>query len=322
MHHNPSLGASSSPAEIDLSDIGALLRRQWLLLVSVPLLFLALALAYLNSATYRYTVYYQVSPAQTDGGTQLGRYAGLASLAGVRLPGGAGDEPQSFQLYLASLTSIETAERLVSDPSLLRRLFAEEWRSGAWREPPSLARSVSAGVKRLLGLPTVPWEAPSATRLQEFLEDELVVEEDKRSPVVTVAIQVADPEAGIALLNELHRTIDEMLQRRSLDRSNAYIDYLEGQLRTAQLAEQRVAITEILLQQEQARMMAQADLAFAAELFSGPNRSRGYTSPKPIVVLAATGAAGLFLALVLAVLRDRAGAGSRYERPRSLANEV
>lgn len=308
--HAPAAGAAAWH-DVDAVDVGRLFAmvtaRKWLV-VGVVVAALAIGIAYLNLAKYTYTIEYQVTPTDSNASSIMGRLGGLASLAGVSLPGK--DDASPFALYLEALRNRSVADDAARDPLILRGAFPKEWdaSAGRWRKPDSLVGSVAQGVKSTLGIPVYEWRPPDAASLQKFITENVTIAEIPKKSLAIISIDHEDPAFATRLLAALHRAGDEQLRRRSLARSSAYIDYIARQLPRVSVAEQRLALAQALSDQEKQRMIASAGVPFAAEPFSPITVSPRPTWPKPVPVLAIAVVAGLFTGTGLAVIlgwRDR-----------------
>ena len=288
--------------ELGLLQIGAILRAGWKFIATSTIIFVAAAVMYLNNAAYLYTAELRVTPVESSASAgKLAGLAGLASVAGLSLP--QDSSGMSFSLYLAGLRSREVAERLADQPEIRRTLFANEWNEQrqTFEEPSSPLGAFAKGLKKVLGLPIYAWTPPDAARLHDRLQQDLVVVQDPKTPVVTISFSHTDPEFAARLLTATHEAVDAYLRRKALARSGQYISYLSTKLATVTLAEHRAAIAEALSEQERTRMLASSSLAYAAEPFGRAVVSMKPTSPRPAVVLSIALIVGL-LAGGLAVL--------------------
>jgi hypothetical protein len=285
---------------VDLRRLFAMVTvRKWWVIGSV-IVALVLSVAYLNLAKYTYTVEYQVTPTDSNGGSPLGNLGGLAALAGANLPGR--DDASPFSLYLEALRTRGVAEDAARDRLILRGAFPKDWdgAAGQWRKPNSVVGAVADEVKSALGLPVYAWRAPTAAALQKFMGDNVVITQIPKKSLASISIEHEDPAFARRLLAAIHLAGDEQLRRRSLARSTAYIDYIARQLPLISIVEQRAALSRILSEQEKQRMIASAGVPFAADPFSPITVSPRPTSPKPILVLAIALIGGLFVGAALA----------------------
>ena len=262
------------------------------------------AAIYLHMATYQHTVSLRVTPAGNSRPSLPGGLGGLASLAGVNLP--SDSSQTSFELYLQGYYSREAADRLARDQKLMQAIFPREWSVSRqeWMEPKGIVRTIAQPIKSLLGIPARRWSPPAGARLQEFLDKNVNTSRNRDSDIVVISIDMEDPQLGSRLLWQLHKTIDEALRLRTLDRSSEYIDYLSNKLRTVTVDEYRQALVQTMAEQEKMRMMASSNLPFAAEPFGAPSASILPTKPNPPLVLLIGFLLGTLIGCVVAFVRD------------------
>ena len=259
------------------------------------------AIVFLNVAKYKYTVEYQVTPTDSTGGSLLGGLGGLASLAGVNLPGKSDASP--FGLYLENLQNRSVAAQISHDAAIMHGAFPTQWDPvlKRWHKPDSVISGVSNGVRSALGIPVYGWKPPGPAELQKFIKDNVTIAEVPKKSIGYVTIDHEDPVFAARLLAAMHEASDAELRRRALARSTAYIDYIGRQLPLVTIAEQRAALAKALSDQEKQRMMASADVPFAADLFSPISASPRPTTPKPVLVLAVAAGLGLVLGFAIAL---------------------
>lgn len=286
--------------EFTLMDFLAVVLRRWWLVAALVVLGIIAASAYLGGATYRYTAEMRVSAVNTQGGGLLSRLGGLASVAGLDLPKG-GEDASPFDLYLEAIYSPEVALRLAERRDLMRGAFETEWDGRRFREPRPPSKGLVDGAKNLLGIPIYPYRAPDATRLDDWIDENVNVTKDNKAVLVVVTLQHRNPEFSSEFLEALHSTTDRIIRQKTLDRTGGTIAYLQRQLGRVLLAEHRQALATALGEQERSRMMARVGVPFAAERFGVVKVSTRPTSPKPIVSLLFGAAAGFALGVVAAV---------------------
>jgi hypothetical protein len=283
-----------------------LIARKWTLLGFIVAA-VALAVLYLNVATYFYTATMNVTPVQSSSSaSKLGNLAGLASIASVSLP--QDSSSMSFVLYTEGLRSRLAADTLSRDPVIMQSVFKSEWNAqqGRFVEPSGPLTPVIRAIKTLFGLPQYQWRAPDAARLQAYLQQEIKIIQSPKSPVATIIYSNPDADFAGTMLSRLNKVVDDSLRRRSLDRSNDSIAYLTQQLARVTLVEHREAIAAALSEQEKQRMFASSSMPFAAEPFGGIIVSLRPTSPQPVIVLIAAVFAGLLTGIAWIIV----GAGT------------
>jgi uncharacterized protein involved in exopolysaccharide biosynthesis len=305
------------PAMAEANDavapwIGEMLRAvrsRWPLVLAIMAAFFVVALVYLRTTSYTYTVGMRVSSAQASsqpGG--LGALGGIAAIAG--LGGGmAGDTATPFKLYLEGLTSREVATRLSHDPEIMHAVFARQWdaRTKSWQQPTSALRGIKNAIFSVLGLPVYPWSPPGAAELQEYLARTVVINQTTKSPLVTLTVESADPAFAIKFLTKLHEANDAFVREQAKARTESNIDYLKTRVDDIGLTQFRQVLFSAIAEQGQQMMLVNATAPYAAEPFGPSSASPRPTAPRPIPVLAGATIAGLIAGLALAALLGRPG---------------
>lgn len=296
--------------EIDLLALAvAIWKRRWIVIGAI-IASLAVAILYLNVATYKYTAELKVIPSQSSGmgSGSAGGLASLASFAGVNLSKEGGVAP--FEQYLEGIKSGLVANTLSDQSAIMKVLFQTEWDENkqAFVEKRGLIGSTIRGMSQLLGLPIYPWQEPNTARLQRFIQRNIVVSESSKSQFVTISFEHPDPKFASYFLAVLHEALNEELRLNALVRSTKYIEYLTEQLQKVTIAEHREALVQALGEQEKFRMTASSGLAYAADSFGDVTTSLKPTSPRPAVVIVMSvilgGILGSLAAILLGWLRE------------------
>ena len=271
-----------------------------MMLVALMLCIIA-ALVYLHLAQPIYTAELKLTAAENQSRLPAG-LGGLASLAGVSIPGG---ESSQLSLYREVVRSRESAAWLANDTELMRRVFPDKWdqTTGQWRQPSGIVADLKYNLKWLLGFKDLRWHAPDVESMYRYLDNNLLQVEDSKTGVLSVSIDHSDRLVALELLSRLNDHADDLLRHRALTRSSDYIAYLVAKLPTVTIAEQRMALVETLSQQERIRMMANADVPYSAEPLGEITASALPTAPKNILVIAVGIISGIVLGSIAASLR-------------------
>jgi len=144
------------------------------------------------------------------------RLGGLADLAGLSF-GGGGDKAVS----IATLKSRELVEGFIRDQNVLPRLYPAAWdqQNNKWKDPEHA--------------PTT-WQA-----YNDFVRSILTVVEDRKTGLVTIAVEWTDPV-------EAQRWVTELIARTNAHLKSAAI--LEGEQNLAYLENQARKIGQVELQ--------------------------------------------------------------------------
>ncbi|HPU15497.1 MAG TPA: Wzz/FepE/Etk N-terminal domain-containing protein [Polymorphobacter sp.] len=321
MKQSDKLVAAAAPADIAdpdpgtdnrwLEDVVASLRARWWMIVAGGVVFALIALIYLWTADYKYSAALRVSATQPASGRSagLGSLGGLAAIAGVGSLGS--DTATPFKLYIESLQSRPVAAALAADPELMHIVFARQWdaQNKRWHEPASTGRAIKNGVFRVLGLPVYGWEAPGAAQMQVFLSENIGIDQNVKTPLVTIGMESPDPAFAVRFLTKLHGVADQLQRDQSRARTESNIAYLTGKLATVSLAEYREVLFNSIADQEKQMMLVNNSAPFAAEPFGPATASLYPTNPRIVPTLIGFTLAGLLVGAAAAVF-----AGLRRQR--------
>lgn len=100
--------------------------------------------------------------------------------------------------------------------------------------------------------------------LSEYLSKTLRVDPLGATPLRKIIYHHQDPEFASALLRKIHLVADQMIRRDRRRQSQSRIEYLENSLKGTVNPDHRKGITNLLMQQEHIKMLADLDEAYAA----------------------------------------------------------
>jgi hypothetical protein len=284
---------------LDLRVARQIIKQHRLTVLAAMAVGLIASVGYLHVAPRRYAVQLYITAATPTSKTPNG-LAALSSLAGLDL--GASENPK-FREFLAAIKSPVAAEAIIGNQAMVRVIFPREWSvsEGRWREPPSLLRAPARLVKRILGIPVVPWAPPDAARVYEYLHDNLKVIPDAKSGIVTLELDSERPRQTETLLVTLNQAIDDWMRAHDLQHASEDIDYLSQELSKATVEELRVALATALSDQEKERALASAPLPYISDMLGTPTFSKRPAYPQPIPVLLAGIILGFLVGFAIAV---------------------
>lgn len=256
----------------------------WRFLLFVILIFLSLAILKLNLSEKEYIASIVVGSTSAEGeGSNLGRYASLASIAGVNLSlGRTGD----FDKYESLLISTDQIQNLIDDnPDILPTIFGGEWdeKDQVWKRPGGVGSVVRSLIHFLLNGPK--WQEPSVERLTNYLRSKIVITKNPKNGFLTILYENRDSDFAARLVLALHRSADDLVRSRAEVRTFQRLSYLSEILERSLTNAQRDALIQLLLEENQKMMMIQVDESFVAEIVQFPLVSKIPSSPQPIVTI-------------------------------------
>lgn len=274
--------------------------RGWRLAVVLPLLTLAGAVALLRTVPPEHTATMVVGPVSAAGFAAMGTRIPLSGReAASAAEQGTGSEVLSdFARFLHLLTSVPVAERLMSQPDLLRRIFSERWdpADGRWVEP----QGVAAGLRRLFfaAVGRQEWLEPDASAVARYLRSRVVVEPVGTGPMRRVRFRHPDRGFALAFLRVLAAETDAHLRAEAARRSAAQVSYAQSRISMLSAVEHRKVLGDLKAEQERVSIMLDVGLPFAADVVEPPSADALPDWPDVPLVLAVALAAGLSTGLL------------------------
>jgi len=274
--------------EINLLDYWRVLVRYKVMIISITLLatIAAVTVAFLMTPIYRAEVL--LAPASDDEQNSMSalasQFGGLASLAGINL----GSIGSNTDQVLATLSSRIFIGDFIVDKQLMQVLFADKWDASAktWN------------VKSSSDVPT----ALDAYEL--FNKDILDVSSDKKTGLVTLAVEWRDPEQAALWANELVSRINHHEKEIAVKEAEQSIAYLKEQLAKTSVVEMQQAIYQLMEAQAKKIMLANVRDQYAFKIIDPAVVPEKKIKPKRKVFFVVGFVVGLALSIFIAFVRS------------------
>jgi len=257
---------------------------------------------YLQIRTTEYDVSMVVSPVTPPGQTQNNSLVGGAAAALLGLGGNTPSAANSDR-YQELLVSAALAARIDRNGPIYANLYSREWDAEAkeWHPPSGTLQDIKRALSEFLG--AQPWQAPDAARLSRDLRDTLVFTPVGRSDLFRVTLRTSDPKFGAYLLSTLNQLADSMIREIERKRVTAYLGYLNSELPTVQNAENRTALSQLVIEEDRALMQLSANgVSYATQLVEPPSIPDRPVGLRPLPAMAVSGLLGLLAALAFLAL--------------------
>ncbi len=269
--------------EIDLKELFMVLWRGKWLITGITGLAAFVSLVIALSLPNIYTASALLAPAESsDGGLSslMKQYGGLASLAGVSLPGGeVGSRAQLGMQLMKSRAFIgDFVERRKIAPELMAVDFWDA-ETGAIVYQLEIYDPTSKTWTRKVG--SRKSAEPTAQETHKAFLAMLGVSEDQQTGYVTVSVKHHSPIVAANLVTWLVEDVNSAVKAQDVAEAERSIKYLEQQVANTSLADLQMMFFELIQSQTETVMLAEVrpeyvfktiDPAVIPELKSKPNR--------------------------------------------------
>jgi uncharacterized protein involved in exopolysaccharide biosynthesis len=242
-----------SPASgLILGYLRALSDCKWLALtIMVVSVGTAVSIALVLPPTFRAEAV--LSPANHDSagaggiGELISRYSDVASLAGVSVPGGSGNESEA----VATLSSRALLRAFIEESNLLPVLFPDAWDAAtrSWKSDDA---------------PTV-WHG-----IREFQSRIMNVATDRRTGLVTLTIDWRDGAVAAEWASQLIARTNETLRRRTIEEGQNSIEHLNVEVERTTEVQLRNALYRLIETQLWRVTMATVTREYAFRVIDPP----------------------------------------------------
>lgn len=289
--------------ELDEIRLGDLLRvawqRKWLIICGT-LAFGIIGAVVTKLVPKQYAASIVIDPvndtnggmSQLSGGGGLGALAsevgGLASLAGMKLPGESSMRAET----LAVLESRALTERYIAANDLLPVLYASQWNptTRQWR------------ISNPRNMPTL-WKANNyfKARIRE-------IDTDPKTDLVTMTITWTDPRIAADWANGLVQMTNDYLRQKAIDEAQKNIAYLTQQAAGTDVVGVKQVIYDLMQSEISKAMLARGNEEYAIKVIDPAQAPERASSPKTVLWIVASLFVGAFLSLLVALLQAEAPA--------------
>ena len=256
-----------------------------------------------------YTSSALLAPAESVSGglsSMMKQYGGLASLAGVSLPG-VGAEVSKATLGMQLMKSRAFLASFVERRDILPALMAtDSWNAvtGEVSYDDDLYDTATGKWIRDVDPPKQP--KPSMQEAHEEFMEILGVSEDKDTGYVTVSIGHQSPIVAQQWVTWLVDDINNTVREQDVDEANKSIDYLKAQIAKTSLAELQTMFFELIQSQTETVMLAQVRPEYVFKTIDPGITPEKKSKPKRALICILGTMVGGMLAVLLVLVRHYA----------------
>ena len=273
--------------ELSLIDLWNIVwKRKWPWLTFGPL-FGIIGVFYALNAPIMFTATATLAPNTDEKGSGglaalAGQFGGLASMAGINVGGGG-----STETAIATLKSRQFLSPFLTKQENLTVLFPDEWdaETEEW--------TVSKERRQSDNRPT------NQEAFDLFTKQSLSVSEDKKTGLVTVSVELQNPDIAARWTNELITRINQHLREQAASEAMKNLDYLNEQLAQTRVLEIKESLYGLIESQTKNAMLANAKDDFAFRVIDPAVAPELRSRPKRTLIVVASGLLGGFFGIFL-----------------------
>jgi hypothetical protein len=170
-------------------------------------------------------------------------------------------------------------------PGLPQHIFAAPWDAvtGTWHPPEGAILAFRRWLSGLLG--GQPWTPPDAAALAAYIENNLLVEQDRLTLITEISYEDSDAEFAGEFLAAIHNESEALLRSDAELRTRAMIRHLSQQLGNVTIAEHRTALVGLLSESEKQLMLLDPALPYAATVIDPVSVGPSPNMPRPLLAL-------------------------------------
>jgi uncharacterized protein involved in exopolysaccharide biosynthesis len=294
--------------EIDLKELFMVLWSGKWLISAVTGLAALISMVVALSLPNIYTASALLAPAESSGGglsRLMKQYGGLASLAGVSLPGG--EEGSRAQLGMQLMESRAFIGEFVERRDVLPELMAVDFWDLDSRElffDPDIYDVDAKTWVRVVDPPKT--SRPSLLEAHEAFMDILTVVEDKQTSYVTVTIDHHSPVVSAKLVSWLVEDVNAAVKAQEVTEAKRSIEYLEQQIASTSLTDLQAMFFELIQSQTETIMLAEVRPEFVFKTIDPAVIPEEKSKPSRALICILGSILGGMLGIVLVLIRYRA----------------
>lgn len=287
--------------ELDLTELVNVLWINRLFLAAWTGLFTLISIIYSLTLTNIYTAKTTLAPsASGDMSSNLSQYAGLASMAGISLPGSSSGMADK-DLALSLLKSKGLLQRLIDKHNILPDLIAaNNWNlttNSVGYDSDLYDHTKNAWVRKT----KPPYKLiPSTQEAYKFFDKAVAFSEDKKTKIISLKVDHLSPKIAYQWSLLIIQEVNEYVADMRINEAQLSIDYLNDQIKITPYPELRALFYELIQQHTQTMMLAKIRPEYALTTLDPPLIPEQKSAPnKKIIVILSALLAGMLGSLII-----------------------
>ena len=298
---------NSDMVDIDLLHWARVLWRQKVIILGCTGLAAIAIVVFAVSLPNYYRASTLMAPVETGGalGGLARQYGGLASLAGVAIPGGGNDKSDKASLAIELMTSRKFVADFVERRKFSHELIAfERWDStnqrvitddelydhvnGEWLSEPDTGLSYK----------------PSRLEIHRAFTSILQIQQSSESEFVTVSMEHQSPELASKWLAWLIADVDAHIRLEDVTEARQAIEYLQNQIESTSLTDLRAVFFELIQAQLEKMMLAELRSGYVFKVIDPPVTPEIKSKPNRALICIGGTFLGFLFGCLLVIARE------------------
>jgi len=287
--------SSTTNDQINILETISILYSEFRLITLITSVFALSAIAYSLSLPNLYTssTVLRLTEDSTNTMSSLtNQYGGLASMAGITLPGGSND--QSFYI-ISTLNSKDFLKKILEFPEIKQKLAAIETYDHSTKKFQYNNIIYDENTKK--------WNKNiSYLTIHESLKGKLKVSQDQKSKFINLSFEHISPEFSYEFLSLLIEQINKITREKDAEKSIKSINYLKNQLDETTQSDVRQTINQLIEMQLKTLMLANIEEDYLFSTIDPPFIPLIKSSPtRPLICILITLLGSLISILVVLI---------------------
>ena len=290
--------------ELDLRELVNVIWINKLFLAAWTGFFVLISIFYTLTLTNIYTAQTTLAPTSAgDSSRNLSQYSGLASLAGISLPGSSSGMLDK-DLALSLLKSKGLLQRLIDKHDILPDLIAaDHWNLNS--NSVSYDSDLYDHIKKLwVRKVNLPFKSiPSTLEAYNYFDEAVSVSEDTKTGIISLKVDHLSPEIAYRWSLLIIQEVNEFVADMRINEAQLSIDYLNEQIIITPYPELRALFYELIQEHTQSMMLAKVRPEYALTTLDAPLIPEQKSAPKRKVIVVMFGLIGGMLGTLIILTR-------------------
>jgi uncharacterized protein involved in exopolysaccharide biosynthesis len=304
--------ATESEDEIDLLELARVIWKGKKLIIGIVVFFTVAVLIASLFMTNIYTAKAVIKPVSPEKGSArlsslAAQFGGLASMAGIAMPGAA-----SSTELVSLLKSNVLKKQVIEKYNLLPVLFPQKWdaEKKVWKKQESGGFSLNPMVLLSNLVPkneSAPKKDPAIPDTWDGIRalDKIVnVNYNLKEDIITITVNFRDPEMAAAIGNHYLIALNEHISSEAKRMAVVNKEYLEKQLKETNDSLVQQKIYTLIAEKIETMMMAEVKEGFAFKTLDPPMAPDQKSKPKRAQMVVVAFIASLFLSIFIVFFRE------------------